>query len=119
MAEHVGAAGHALDAARSALAARDRDLAAVDAELSSALAAAHAAATEAIRRLDAVGAEIEAAVAQRSVTAPSEGLEFARFLLDKHREIIDIVTAARAEAGAKAVALRHLQHRYQVPAITL
>jgi hypothetical protein len=115
MAEHVGASGDALAAARSLLAERDRDLAEADAQLADIVSSAHAAATEAIRKLDAVNAEIESAVAQRAVTAPSEGREFARFLLAKQREISDIVTAARADADAKMVVLQELQGRYQVP----
>jgi len=115
MAEHVGAAGDALDSARAQLAARDRDLADADAQLADVVASAHAAATEAIRKLDAVSAEIEAAVAQRAVTAPSEGQEFARFLIAKQHEISDILTAARADADAKVVVLQQLFDKYQVP----
>lgn len=114
MAEHLTAAGEALEASRSALAARDRELAEADAELAAVLSAAHAAAAKAIRRLEAVSAEIEAAVAQRAVTAPFEGREFARFLLDKQREITDILTTARAEADAKTVALQQLQASYRI-----
>ena len=94
--------GDALESARSVLAARDRDLAEADAELAGVVSSAHAAATEAIRKLDAITAEIEAAVAQRAVTAPSEGREFARFLIAKQHEISDVLTAARAEVDAKA-----------------
>src|SRR5262245_24109516 len=115
MAEHVGVTGEALESARSVLAARDRDLAAADAELAEVVSSAHAAAAEAIRKLDALHAEIESAVAQRAVTAPSEGREFAHFLLAKQREISDIVTAARADAEAKVVVLQQLRDRYQAP----
>jgi hypothetical protein len=115
MAEHVGASGQALETARSLLADRDRDLAEADAQLADIVSSAHTAATEAIRKLDAVNAEIESAVAERAVSAPSEGREFARFLIAKQREISDILTAARADADAKAVVLQELQGRYQVP----
>jgi hypothetical protein len=115
MAEHVGASGEALESARSVLAARDRELADADAELADAVSSAHAAATEAIRKLDAVNAEIDAAVAQRAITAPTEGREFARFLLAKQREISDILTAARVEADAKVAVLQQLQDRYRIP----
>ncbi|BBY63901.1 DUF4226 domain-containing protein [Mycolicibacterium helvum] len=115
MAEHAGASGEALEAARSVLAVRDHDLAQADAELAAVVASAHAAATEAIRKLDAVSAEIEAAVAQRTVTAPSEGREFARFLIDKQHEISDILTTARADADAKVVVLQQLLGRYRLP----
>jgi hypothetical protein len=115
MAEHVGASGEALESARSVLAARDRDLAEADAELAEVVSSAYAAATEAIHRFGALSAEIEAAVAQRAVAAPSEGREFARFLIAKQREISDIVIAARADADAKTVALHHLLERYRAP----
>ncbi|BBY58533.1 DUF4226 domain-containing protein [Mycolicibacterium sarraceniae] len=114
MAEHVGASGEALEAARAVLAARENDLAAADAELADVVCGAHAAATAAIRKLDALSAQIEAAVAQRTVAAPSEGLEFARFLLAKHHEISDILTAARADADAKVVVLQQLSNQYRV-----
>jgi hypothetical protein len=104
-----------LESARSLLAARDRDLADADAELAEALAGAHAAATEAVRRLDAISTEIEAAVASQAVTAPTEGREFARFLLAKHREISDVLTAARADADAKVIVLQRLLESYRTP----
>lgn len=114
MAEHVAAGGEALQASRTTLAARDRELAAADAELAAVLTAAHDTATEAVRRLDALSAEIEAAVTQRAVTAPYEGREFARFLLDKQHQIADILTTARAESEAKAVVLQRLKDRYRI-----
>jgi hypothetical protein len=113
MAEHFGTSG--VESARSLLAARDRDLAEADAELAEVVSSAHAAATEAIRKLDAVSAEIEAAVAQRAVAAPSEGREFARFLIAKQHEISDILTTARADSDAKVVVLQQLFDRYRVP----
>jgi hypothetical protein len=115
MAEHAGASGEALESARSLLAARDRDLAEADAELADVVASAHAAATEAIRKLDAVNAEIEAAVAQRAVAAPSDGREFARFLIAKQHEISDVLTAVRADADTKVAVLQQLLDRYRVP----
>ncbi len=115
MAEHVGASGEALEAARSLLAARDRDLAEADAELVEVVSGAYAAATEAIRKLDAVGTEIETAVAGQAVAGPAEGREFARLLLAKQREISDILLAARADADAKVVEFQRLLDRYQVP----
>ena len=119
MTEHVGAAGKALESARSLLAARDRELAQADAELAEVVASAHAAATEAIRKLDAVSAEIDAAVAQRTLAAPSEGREFARFLIGKQHEISDILTTARADADAKVVVLQKLLDRYWTPSTPL
>jgi Domain of unknown function (DUF4226) len=111
-----GLSADALESARSALAARDRDLAEADRELADAVAGAHTAATEAIRRLDAVGAEIESAVSRHAALAGDTAVgtrEFARYLIAKQREIIDIVTRARADAAAKAVVLRGLRDRFR------
>ena len=108
-----GESGEALASARSALAARDGDLAAADRELSAVIAGAYATATEAIRRLEAIGAEIAAAVGGQSVETPAEGRAFARLLLDKQRELVDIVTAAKAGADAKVSALQQLSGQYR------
>ncbi len=112
MAQHVGQSGEALASARSALAARDRDIADADRELSGVVAGAYAAATDAIRRLEAIRAEIAAAVSGQGVGTPAEGRAFARFLLDKQRQILDTVTAAKADAAAKVSALQKLSDRY-------
>ena len=119
MAEHVGASGVALESARAVLAARDRELAAADAELAEVLTGAYAAAMEAIRKLDTLSAEIEAMVAHHAAIDPHEGRELARFLLQKQREAIDILTAARADAEAKAVVLRELMTSYQHPSLSV
>jgi hypothetical protein len=50
MAQHIGQSGEALASARSVLAARDRDLADADRELSVIVAGAYATATGASRR---------------------------------------------------------------------
>ena len=113
MAQHVGQSGEALASARSALAARDRDLADADRELSALVSGAYATATAAIGRLETIHAEIAAAVGGQGVGTPAEGRTFARFLLDKQREILDIVTAARADADAKVSALQQLSYRYR------
>jgi len=113
MAQHVGQTGEALASARSALAARDRDLAAADRELFAVVAGAYAAATDAIRRVETIRAEIAAAVSGQGVGTPAEGRVFARFLLDKQRELVDIVTTAKADAAAKASAIQHLSYRYR------
>ena len=91
MAQHVGAVG---GGPASPPGGRSPPATAISptptAELAAVVAGAHAAATEAIRRLEAISAEIEAAVAAAGRrTTPAEGREFARFLLDKHREIVD------------------------------
>lgn len=112
MAQH-GTSGEALASARSTLAARDRDLAAADRELSAVVAGAYVTATDAIRRVETIRAEIAAAVSGQSVGTPAEGRAFARFLLDKQRELVDIVTAAKADAAAKVSALQQLSARYR------
>jgi hypothetical protein len=113
MAQHVGQSGEALASARSALAARDRDLTDADRELSAVVAGAYATATGAIRRLEKIHAEIAAAVTEHGVGGPAEGREFARFLLDKQRELVDIVTVAKGDAAAKASSLQQLSARYR------
>lgn len=113
MAQHVGQSGEALASARSALAARDRDLTDADRELSTVVAGAYATATDAIRRLETIHVEIAAAVTEHGVGTPAEGREFARFLLDKQRELVDIVTAAKADAATKVSALQQLLSHYQ------
>ena len=113
MAQHSGQSGEAIASARTALAARDRELADADRELSTVLAGAYATASDAIRRLEAIRAEIDTAVAQQNVGTPAQGREFTRLLLDKQRELIEVVTAAKADAEAKASALQHLLRRYQ------
>lgn len=113
MTEHSGQTGEALQSARAVLAARDRDLADADAALSAVITGAHSAAVEAIRRIEAVQSEIEAAVACHTGDTPAQGREFARFLLDRYRELVDLGTAAKADAEAKTAALQGLLHRYQ------
>lgn len=113
MAQHTGASGEALASARSALAARDRDLADADRELSAALADAHSIATDAIGRFEAIRTEIEAAVARHGEGTPAQGRELARLLLDKQRDLVDVVTAAKAEAAAKVTAVQQLVDRYR------
>ncbi|MCI4673963.1 DUF4226 domain-containing protein [Candidatus Mycolicibacterium alkanivorans] len=113
MAQHVGESGESLASARAVLAARDRDLADADAELSAVVAGAYATATGAARRLEAIQEEIEAGVAQRGTGTPAEGREFARFLLARQHELVDIVTAAKADAASKAAVLQQLMVRYQ------
>ena len=112
MAQH-GESGEALAAARAVLAARDSDLADADRELSAVVAGAYATATDAIRRLEAIQAEIAAAVTGQGVGTPAEGRAFARFLLDKQRELVDIISDAKADAAAKVSALEQLSARYR------
>ncbi len=113
MAGNSGQSGEALDSARAALAARDRDLAEADAQLAGVISAAYTAATDAIRRIEAIQSEIDAAVAQYAGDTPAQGREVARLLLDKNRELVDLVTAVKADAQAKTAALQGLRHHYQ------
>jgi len=111
-----GLSAQALEAARSVLAGRDRDLAAADHQLADIVSGAHTIATGAIRRLDTVAAEIESAVQRKAELAEDTALgarEFSRFLIAKQREIIDIVTEAKANAAAKTVVLRELRDRFR------
>lgn len=113
MAAHSGQSGEALEAARVALAARDRDLAEADAELAGVVSGAYAAVTDAVRRIEAIQSEIDAAVARYDADTPAQGREVARLLLDKNRELIDLVGAVKADAQAKTAALQGLLRRYQ------
>ncbi len=113
MAQHSGISGDALGSARAALAARDRELADVDRELAAAVAGAHAIAVEAARQLDAVSAQIETAAAQQSVDSPVVAHELARLLVAKQREMLAIVSRARAEVDAKTAALHQLTDRFR------
>lgn len=113
MAQHSGDAGEAMASARAVLAARDRDLADADAELTAVITGAYAGARDAISRLESIRTEVEAAAAHQDVQTPLQGREFARFLLDKQHEMIDIVAAAKADAAAKVAALQQLTARYQ------
>lgn len=109
----TGVGTAALARAGAALAARDAALAGADRELAQVVRDAHDLARESIRRIDSVRAEIDAAVAGFRVDDSAEGREFARFLLDKNRDLIAVVTAARAAAEAKTAALQQLTARYQ------
>jgi hypothetical protein len=112
MAQH-GESGEALASARAVLAARDRDLADADRELSAVVAGAYATAADAIRRVETIQAEIAAAVTGQGVGTPAEGRAFARLLLDKQHELVDIVTAAKVDVAAKVSALEQLSARYR------
>lgn len=116
MAQHGGISGDALESARSALAARDRELADADLELTDAVATAHTIATEAIRQLDTVAAQIEAVVEQQGIDNALAAHELARFLIAKQREMIAIISAARAEVDVKTAVLQQLTDRFRFPA---
>lgn len=112
----AGETGDALDAARSALAARDGALAAADSALALVLDGAYRSAAGCVRRLDDLRAEIDVAVARGPFESAAAAREFGAFLVAKNREIIAIVAEARADAAAKAVALQALAEHYRGPA---
>lgn len=95
MAEEADPTASAAEVTRAALAARYEAVVAADQVLAAAVTDAHNLAVEALGRLDAIGVEIENAVTQQHLLAldTSAGArEFQRFLLDKHRDIIAVVT---------------------------
>lgn len=117
MVDQVGHSAAAMAAASSTLAAQLAGVNDADRALAEALSGAYAATAEGIRRLDAIEADIEAALAQQDVLAldtPAGAHHFHRFLLAKHREIIDVVAQTAADDEAKAVVLRELLGRYPV-----
>lgn len=116
MAQHSGISGNALESARAALATRDRELAAADRDLTDTVAGARAIATEAIGRLDRLGAQIEAAVAAQAAGSPAAAHDLARFLVAQQREMVAVVSRARAEIDAKTVVLQQLMERFGLPA---
>lgn len=103
----------ALDAAGAALSARDRDLADADAALTAVLHAAYRTAAGCVRRIDGVRAEIDAAVAAARFDSAAAAREFGAFLVAKNREIIALLTEARAHADATTLALQALADRYR------
>lgn len=103
----------ALDAARAVLTARDRDLADADAALTAVLDAAYRTATGCARRIDGVRAEIDAAVAGVRFDSAAGAREFGAFLVAKNREIIALLTEARADADATTGALQALAELYR------
>lgn len=115
MAQDSAGTGAALAAARSALATRDSELASADRQLARTVCAAHAVATGAITRLADLAAQVEGAREQHCVESSLQARQFARFLIARQREAIDVVTAARAQAGANTVVLQRLADTYRLP----
>lgn len=99
-----------LDGARAALAARDDALASADRELTAIVGSAHALAAESIRRVESAQAAIDAAA---DATALADR-DRARLLLDRHRDLITIVTAARESAAAKTIELQRIGAQYRL-----
>lgn len=118
MAEQTGPSVTAMQARAAGLAARRSAAAESDDELARLVADAHASAVAGRARLDAIEREIEQAVAQQSALAldtAAGGLEFQRFLLAKHREIIGIVTDATEKGRTHRATLVALTARYSSP----
>ncbi len=109
----AGDSADALTAARRALAARDIDLADADRALAEVLAGAHAIAVESIGRLDAISAEIESAATEQPHDSAAGAREVGRHLIDRNREIAEVLSAAKAAVDAKTVALKEVAARYQ------
>ncbi|MGB3482052.1 MAG: DUF4226 domain-containing protein [Mycobacterium sp.] len=115
MSEEAGPAASAIAATQQSLAARHSDLVAADEVLLNAVTEAHSITVESLHRLDVVGAEIESAVARQHLLAldsPAGALDFQRFLLGRHHEIIRVVTEAMSRADAAAGRVRDLTPRY-------
>jgi hypothetical protein len=115
MVDQTGHSAIAIAASSTALSTQHAAVAEADRGLSDALAAAHTVTVESLRRLDAIEADIDAAVAHQDtlgLDAPAGAKEFHRFLLAKHREIIDIVATAAAEAESKKAVLQGLLANY-------
>lgn len=113
MSSGSGETADAIGHARTALAARGAELAALDEELSGQLRGAHRLAEDCVRRIGAVEAAIDAVAARAPIGGAAAAREFGRFLVARNREILGIVTEARTGAAAKAVALQELSERYR------
>lgn len=108
MTQNRGETEAGLTAARVALNARDRAIEEADRALAQVLCEAHRRATDSIRRIDSVRSDIE-------TLDPDSGIDAgvcARLILDRHRDLIDVVIAARDVAAAKTVELQRLRASY-------
>jgi Domain of unknown function (DUF4226) len=115
MVDQAGHSATAIAAAETALSARHAGTSDADRALADAVAAAHTATVEGLRRLAAIEADIESAVAQQdglALDTPAGAHRFHRFLLGKHREILDVVSATVAEGEAKKAELQGLLAQY-------
>lgn len=100
----------ALDGARAALAVRDDALASADRELTDVVGSAHALAAESIRRVESAQAGIDAVAGATDLAERDR----ARLLLDRHRDLIAVVTAARESAAAKTIELQRIGAQYRL-----
>lgn len=108
MTQYSGETGEGLAAARAALAVRDRALAAADRQLVAVLGEAHRSATSSIRRIEAV----QSALCELGAGSEMDTHARARLLLERNRELGDIVTAARETAVAKTTELQRISASY-------
>lgn len=92
--------------AAAVLAARDDALADADRMLINVVVGAHRTATESIRRIEVIQAEIDA------VVAGPDARECGRLLIDRNRDLIDVVRAAGSAARAKTVELQRISEHY-------
>lgn len=109
----AGDSAEVLAAARRSLAARDAELADADRALIAAVADAHAVAVESIGRIDAIASDVENAATDQPKDSPAGAREVGRHLVARNREITEVVSAAKAVADAKTVALKELTERYR------
>lgn len=108
MTQYSGETGDGLTAARAALAAGDHALSDADHALAEVLEDAFQFAVTSIRRIETVQSEID----QVGLNPDLDDHTCARLLLQRHRELIDTVTAARDHATAKSVDLQRLHASY-------
>lgn len=101
-----GESERGLAAAEAALAARDDELRHADRMLTDVVAGAHRIATESIRRIDGISADIDV------IGAGPDARESARMLLDRNRELIEVVHTASAAARIKTVELQRISEHY-------
>ena len=103
----------------ASLAQRASAAAEADRKLLDVLVSAHESATVAAKRLDDIAAEIATAVAGQTdlgLDTRSGTTEFHKFLADKHRQILAILSAAREDGDAKAAILRTIGDQYSAAA---
>ena len=117
MSEQSGPTLAAIRARQAALSDRYRTAAETDQALVRALQAVHHGAAAARERLDALGAEIDACVRDPdrfAADTPIGAREIHRFLLTRHRELVDVLTAAQHDAAEQRTLLRSLVAGYPV-----
>ncbi|MDF2825846.1 MAG: hypothetical protein K0R68_3254 [Mycobacterium sp.] len=114
-----GDSASAAAATQEALAARQEALWSADRVLGAVVSQAHAVTVDALGRLDAISRDIESAVAQQDQLGLDTAVgarEFQHFLLARHHDIIDVVTAAAEEADKSVAEVLRLADLYRVDA---